>query len=537
MKGTRISIYDTTLRDGAQGEGVHFTVKDKLLYLQMMYNSGIDYFEAGWPGSNPKDDELFAMIAAQKIALPPKEEGKRSARIAAFGSTCKVNESPENSDILRRLLAAGTDTVTIFGKTWGLHVTEVLRTSLEENLRIIQESVRFLVQAGKEVIFDAEHFFDGWKEDPAYAMQCLEAALAGGAKGLVLCDTNGGTFCQDISSGVQAVKKALAPEVLGIHAHNDGGLAVANSLAAVEAGANQIQGCLNGMGERCGNANLSTLIPWLQLKLGYDVLEPEALQKLTHYSRYVADLINYPFDTKQPFVGRSAFAHKAGMHVDAVIKDKRTFEHIDPSLVGNERRILVSEQSGKANICERLRRFRPDIEKDDPLVEETMQRIKEAENQGYQYETAEGSLDLLCLDALGDFEPPFVLVDCHVWSDPLRGELDSVAVIKVKVKDQSVHVAAEGDGPVNALDKALRNTLSTFFPVIEESQLVDYKVRVLDGSQGTDAVVRVVVETRHGLDSWGTIGISNNILRASSRALLDALYVVILKDQGKIPKK
>jgi len=536
MKGTKISIYDTTMRDGAQGEGVNFTVKDKILYLQMMYNSGIDYIEAGWPGSNPKDDELFRMIAAKEIALPAKDKAKRSARIAAFGSTCKVNESPEKSEILSKLIAAGTDTVTIVGKAWKLHVTEVLRASLEENLRIIRDSVNFLVQAGKEVIFDAEHFFDGWLEDPDYAMRCVEAAMLGGAKGITLCDTNGGTYSRDISRGVEAVKKTFDPQILGIHAHNDGGLAVANSLAAVEAGANQIQGCLNGMGERCGNANLSTLIPWLQLKLGYEVMEPEALRNLTRFSRYVAELVNYPFDSKQPFVGRSAFAHKAGMHVDAVLKDKRTFEHIDPSLVGNERRILVSDQSGKANICERLRRFQPDLEKDDPLVEEAMRRIKEEENQGYQFETAEGSLDLLCLEILGKFDPPFELLDCHVWSDPLRGELDSVAVIKVKVKDQCVHVAAEGDGPVNALDKALRNTLSAFFPVIEKSQLVDYKVRVLDGSQGTDAVVRVVVETRHGLDSWGTIGISSNILRASSKALLDALYVVILKDQGVIPK-
>jgi len=325
MRDTRISIYDTTMRDGAQGERVHFSLKDKTLYLQMLYNSGIDYIEAGWPGSNPKDDEFFRMIAAKEIILPQKDNIKHNTRVAAFGSTCRVNESPENSEILAKLLASGADTITIFGKTWKLHVAEVLRTSLKENLRIIRESVSFLVQAGKEVFFDAEHFFDGWLDDPVFALSCLEAAAAGGANGLVLCDTNGGTFSKDITQGVLAVKREFSPQVLGIHVHNDGGLAVANSIAAVESGANQIQGTWNGFGERCGNANLCTLIPWLQLKLGYELLEPEILQDLTHISRYVAELVNYPFDEKQPYVGRSAFAHKAGMHVDAVMKNNRTF--------------------------------------------------------------------------------------------------------------------------------------------------------------------------------------------------------------------
>ncbi|MGI5901532.1 MAG: citramalate synthase [Desulfitobacteriia bacterium] len=534
MTGKRVSIYDTTLRDGAQGEGVHFSVRDKCLYLKMLANRGLDYIEAGWPGANPKDDELFRLLSAGQVELPFREKGQ--TQIVAFGSTCKVNEEPENSEILASLLAYGADTITIFGKTWKLHVEEVLRTEALENIRIIRESVRFLVAAGKTVFFDAEHFFDGWLDDPAFALACLQAAMEGGAKGLVLCDTNGGTYSKDIARGVEAVKQEFAPPILGIHAHNDGGLAVANTLAAVEAGANQIQGCWNGFGERCGNANLSTLIPWLQLKLGYDLLEPEDLRSLTHLSRYIAELINYPFDDKQPFVGKSSFAHKAGMHVDAVLKNSKTFEHIEPSLVGNERRILVSDQSGKANICQRLRLFRPEIEKDDPLVELAMNKVKEAENRGYQYETAEGSLDLLLLEILGEFEPPFVLEDYHVWSDPFRGELDSVAVTKVRVGKESVHMAAEGDGPVNALDKALRHTLSTFFPVIEESELIDYKVRVLDGSRGTGAVVRVVVETAHGPDSWGTVGVSSNILRASSRAILDALYIVILRERGIIKK-
>ncbi len=531
MTGHKINIYDTTLRDGAQGEGVHFSVKDKLVYLQKMKEAGIPYIEAGWPGSNPKDDEFFQRVFTDRSK---GDNSLLTTRIAAFGSTCRVNESPEQSEVLARLLACGADTLTIFGKTWRLHVSEVLRTDVNENLRLIRESVEYLVRSGKEIFFDAEHFFDGWSDDPNFAFSCLEAALQGGAKGLVLCDTNGGAFPKEIIAGVEAVIKAYNPSVLGIHAHNDGGMAVANTLAAVEAGANQIQGSWNGFGERCGNANLSTLIPWLQLKLGYDLIAPEVLQNLTHISRYAAELANYPFDEKQPFVGRSAFAHKAGMHVDAVLKNKRTFEHIEPALVGNERRVLVSDQSGKANICERMRRFRAHIEKDDPLVEKAMEKIKQAEKEGFQYETAEGSLDLLILDILGQFEAPFSLEDYHVWSDPLRGELDSVAVIKVKVEDKSVHIAAEGDGPVHALDRALRRTLSTFFPVIEESELVDYKVRVLDGSHGTGAFVRVVVETRHGLHTWGTIGVSSNILRASAKALLEALYLVILSDQGKM---
>lgn len=530
MTGKRISIYDTTLRDGAQGEGVHFSVKDKLFYLQKMFSAGIDYIEAGWPGANPRDDDFFRLAFAKD--LNPADNS--FSRIVSFGSTCRVNELPEDSEILAKLLSSGAQILTIFGKSWKMHVDEVLRTGPEENLRLIRASVDFLVSQGKEVFFDAEHFFDGFQDDSGYALKSIEAALEGGAKGIVLCDTNGGASPEDIANGVETILKMFSPAVLGIHAHNDGGLAVANTLSAVKSGANQIQGSWNGFGERCGNANLSTLIPWLQLKMGYDLVDPEVLLSLTHISRYVADLANYPFDEKQPFVGKSAFAHKAGMHVDAVLKNNRTFEHIDPSLVGNERRILVSDQSGKANICERMKRFRTDIEKDDPLVELAMEKIKNAEKEGFQYETAEGSLDLLLMDILGDYRPPFVLEDYHVWSDPLRGQLDSVAVIKVRVEDKSVHLAAEGDGPVHALDRALRRTLSTFFPVIEESELIDYKVRVLDGSHGTGAVVRVVVETRHGLDSWGTIGVSGNILRASARALLDALYIVILSDQGKL---
>ncbi|HZK84904.1 MAG TPA: citramalate synthase [Desulfosporosinus sp.] len=517
----KITIYDTTLRDGAQGEGIHFSTQDKLSYVKRIEEMGCLYVEAGWPGANPRDDEFFQQ--AHDLDLP-------YARIAAFGSTCKVNESPENSNILLKLLASGTQTITIFGKAWDLHVRDVLRTTLEENLRLIRESVSFLVSQGREVFFDAEHYFDGFKENPDYALKCVASALDGGAKIAILCDTNGGSLPGEIAQGVKAARGKFAHQELGIHAHNDSGLAVANTLVAVEAGVTQIQGTWNGFGERCGNANLSTLIPLLQLKGDYTILTDSALLKITPFSRFVADLSNAPFDEKQPYVGRSAFAHKAGMHVDAILKNQRTFEHMDPAGVGNERRILISDQAGKANILDRLRRFEPTIRKDDPRVEKAMTEIKELEHSGYQYEAAEGSLDLLLLRILGEFiTPPFEVLDYHVWSDPLRGELDSVAVVKVKVGLETLQIASEGNGPVNALDTALRQALINFFPVLGKSELVNYKVRVLDGSHGTEAIVRVIIDTRLEHEVWGTIGVSKNILRASTQALLDAINWTIYR--------
>lgn len=522
MTQRKIVVYDTTLRDGAQGEGVHFSVKDKLFYVQKMAEVGIPYLEAGWPGANPRDEEFFQEVSKMSFS---------QTKIAAFGSTCRVMEAPEKSDILAKLLASGASTITIFGKAWDLHVHDVLRGSLDDNLRIIKESIAFLKAAGRDVFFDAEHYFDGFKENQGYALKCVEAAIAGGASVIILCDTNGGALPEEIKGAVSAAKVLPVPE-LGIHVHNDGGLAVANSIAAVEAGVTQVQGCWNGFGERCGNANLSVLVPLLQLKKGYEVVDESVLPQITHLSRYVADLANYPFDEKQPFVGRSAFAHKAGMHVDAILKNRRTFEHIEPSQVGNERRILVSDQAGKANIWERMRRIEPEIRKEDPRVEVAMTQIKELENQGFQFETADGSLDLLFMRVLDKFEPPFQLLEYHVWSDPLRGELDSVAVVKVQMGSEIVHIAAEGNGPVHALDQALRQALRGFFPVIEESELVDYKVRVLDGASGTEAVVRVIVQTHLGHSDWGTIGVSSNILRASAQALLDSLYLAIGKGNG-----
>jgi 2-isopropylmalate synthase len=517
-----ITVYDTTLRDGAQGEGIHFSTQDKLSYVKRIEEMGSLYVEAGWPGANPRDENFFQLLKDQHLSV---------ARIAAFGSTCKVNEAPENSDILLKLVSSGAKTITIFGKSWDLHVRDVLRTDLEENLRLIRESVSFLKQQGNEVFFDAEHFFDGFKENPIYALKCLETALAAGAM-TILCDTNGGCLPQDIARGVETVMREFAPKELGIHVHNDSGLAVANTLVAVEAGVTQIQGTWNGFGERCGNANLSTLVPLLQLKGKYSVVSESALLKITPFSRYVAELSNAPCDEKQPYVGRSAFAHKAGMHVDAILKNQRTFEHMDPAEVGNERRILISDQAGKANILERIRRFAPDIQKDDPRVEKAMFEIKDMENSGFQFEAAEGSLDLLMVRILNGFTAPFEVLDYHVWSDPLRGELDSVAVVKVKVGDQTVQIASEGNGPVNALDTALRQALASFFPILEKSELVNYKVRVLDGSHGTEAIVRVIIDTRLGHEVWGTIGVSKNILKASAQALLDAINWTIWKFEG-----
>lgn len=514
----KIIVYDTTLRDGAQGEGIRFSANDKLLYIEKMAELGIPYVEAGWPGANPRDGELFRQL--QRVDIP-------RVTVAAFGSTCKVGENPEQSAILNGLLASRAKCITIFGKAWDLHVRAVLRTGLDENLRLIRETVAYLKKADREVIFDAEHFFDGFAENPKYALKAVEAALSAGADQIVLCDTNGGSFPYAVAQGVRTVLERFPGTAVGIHAHNDGGMAVANSLVAVETGASHVQGTWNGYGERCGNANLSTLIPWLQLKLGYQAIAPEAMTQITHISRYVSELANVIFEERQPFVGKSAFAHKAGMHVDGVLKNRRTFEHIDPQEVGNERRILISDQAGKANIWERMRRFCPEITKDDPRVEEAMKLIKLKENNGFQFETAEGSLELLLRHVLGLEVKPFALLDYHVWSDPGRGELDSVAVVKVQVEEQVVHIASEGNGPVNALDKALRQALLPFFPFLEETGLIDYKVRVLDGSSGTKAVVRVIVETGLGRETWGTIGVSSNVLKASAQALLDALYIGI----------
>ncbi len=522
----KITIYDTTLRDGAQGEGIHFSTQDKLSYVKRIEEMGSLFVEAGWPGANPRDEEFFQQVRSMRLP---------HASIVAFGSTCKVNEAPQNSEILLKLLASGAETITIFGKAWDLHVRDVLRTTLEENLRLIRESVSFLVSQGRVVFFDAEHYFDGFKENPDYALKCISTALEAGAKIAILCDTNGGSLPGEIALGVKAVMEAFTLQELGIHVHNDSGLAVANTLVAVEAGVTQIQGTWNGFGERCGNANLSTLIPLLQLKGDYTVVSDSALLKITSFSRFVAELSNAPFDEKQPFVGRSAFAHKAGMHVDAILKNQRTFEHMDPAGVGNERRILISDQAGKANILDRLRRFEPTILKDDPRVEQAMTEIKELENSGFQFEAAEGSLDLLLLRILGVLTtPPFEVLDYHVWSDPLRGELDSVAVVKVKVGEESVHIASEGNGPVNALDTALRQALMSFFPILGKSELVNYKVRVLDGARGTEAIVRVIIDTRLEQEVWGTIGVSKNILKASAQALLDAINWTIYC--GEVPR-
>ncbi len=510
----QVILYDTTLRDGAQGEGVQFSVEDKLRAAKKLDQLGVHYIEGGWPGANPRDIEFFEQARSLKLT---------TAKLSAFGSTCRPNTPAEQDPVLNQLISAQTPVVTIFGKTWDLHVTHVLQTTLPENLRMIRESISFLKAKGREVIYDAEHFFDGFKTDPAYAISTLRAALDGGADCLVLCDTNGGTMPLELSAIISRVKE-LVPAPLGIHAHNDSGLAVANSVIAVQQGAAHVQGTFNGYGERCGNANLVSIIPNLQLKLGYKILAAESLAQISSTSRFISELANMIPDEKQPYVGRSAFAHKAGMHADGVIKVSQSFEHINPSLVGNNRRILVSDQAGRGNILARVKRYQPNIDKGSPVLSTLLNKLKQLEYQGYQFEAAEGSLDLLIKKHLGMFRPSFHLEDFRVLI--ARDSQDSMsceAIVKIRVNDELVHVVSNGAGPVNALDQSLRKALEPFFPILQQMVLDDYKVRVIDGSSGTGALVKVLIETRYHGDTWGTVGVSENIIEASIQALVESL--------------
>lgn len=510
----QIFVYDTTLRDGAQSEGIQFSVEDKLRITKQLDSLGVHYIEGGWPGANPRDAEFFQR--ARNIKLT-------HARLAAFGSTCRPNLPAEKDQVLNQLITADTPVVCIFGKTWTLHVTQVLQTTLTENLRMIKDSVSFLKSKGREVIYDAEHFFDGYKADPDYALATLHAAAAGGADWLVLCDTNGGTMPLELATIVQKVSEVV-PGKLGIHTHNDCGLAVANSLLAVQHGITQIQGTFNGYGERCGNANLVSIVPNLQLKLGYSVISEAKMSQLTETSHFVSELANMLPDQHQPYVGKSAFAHKAGMHVDGVLKISDSFEHINPELVGNNRRILVSDQAGRGNILDKVRRYAPDIEKSSPLVADLLTTLKELEYQGYQFEAAEGSLDLLITKQLGIYKPGFDVEDFRVLiARDAQDAISCEAIVKIKVNNQLVHVVSNGRGPVNAIDKALRKALEPFFPVLKEMELADYKVRVINGTKGTSALVKVLIETRYGDDTWGTLGVSENIIEASIKALTESL--------------
>jgi 2-isopropylmalate synthase len=517
--GSRVWLYDTTLRDGAQGEGISFSLEDKLRITERLADFGVHYIEGGWPGANPKDTEYFARA---------KDLDLREAVLLAFGSTRRAGVSPEEDANLKSLLAAGTPAVALVGKSWTLHVAEVLRTSPEENLRMIADSIAHMKARGKEVFFDAEHFFDGYKEDPHYALATLEAAVSAGADWLVLCDTNGGTLPQEIAETVAIVRREFPEVPLGIHAHNDCELAVANTLAAVTAGATLVQGTVNGYGERCGNANLCSVIPNLQLKLGIEVVAKGKLRELTEVAHFVSELANLKPLPYQPYVGRSAFAHKGGIHVDALRKTPRSYQHIDPELVGNGGRILVSELSGRANVVLKAAELGCKLSREE--ASQVLREVKELEGRGFQFEGAEGSFELLLRRSRAGYRPPFELLDFLVLVEKRVGkEILSEATVKVRVGDEVMHTAAEGNGPVNALDRAIRKALVPFYPGLSRVKLTDYKVRILNEQAGTEATVRVLILAGDGRRSWATVGSSPNIIEASWHALADSLELPLLR--------
>ncbi len=515
-----VHIYDTTLRDGTQGEGVAFSVEDKIKIAHRLDRIGFHYVEGGWPGSNPKDFEFFQRV---------QKENFRNIKISAFSCTCKPDLPAEQDPNLQAILDCGVQVAAVFGKSWDFHVYRALGTTLEENLRMVHDSIALLKSNGLEAIFDAEHFFDGYKANPEYAMDVLRAAIKAGADSIALCETNGGVLPTEVKEIVTYVREQVDIP-LGIHAHNDGGLAVANSILAVEAGCTQVQGTINGFGERCGNADLCVIIPNLVFKKRIHCLADENLVFLTDLSRYVNELANMSPDPRQPFVGSSAFAHKGGMHVNALMKDSQTYEHIPPESVGNKRRVLVSELSGLSNLVYKYRELNLDLQEDSAEYRRILSELKELEHQGFQFEGAEGSFELLLRRAYNDYRKPFMLETMRILTE-LRdeGHVYTEAAIKLHVQDQVVHTAAEGNGPVNALDAALRKALEEFYPEIKGIKLHDYKVRVLNEKSGTGAIVRVLIETGDGQKTWGTVGVSSNIIEASWQALADSFAYGILK--------
>lgn len=514
-----IDIYDTTLRDGSQREGVSLSVSDKLKIAEKLDEFGIKYIEGGWPGSNPKDIEFFKR--ASKLNF-------KNARICAFSSTRRPGVTVEEDQNIQALVNSGTGTVTIFGKSWDFHVRDALKTTLDENLAMIKDTIGYLKSMGREVFFDAEHFFDGYKANTEYALDTLKAAAAGGADVLVLCDTNGGLMPWELPAILTAVKETVNTP-LGIHVHDDAGMATANSLLAVREGINQVQGTVNGYGERCGNANLCTIMPNLQLKMGYKVVSDEQMKGLTALSRFIAELANIAPADQQPYVGFNAFAHKGGVHVDAVSKKPETYEHALPELVGNKRRILVSELAGRSSISLKTSNNELKYDKGRPEIASVLQRIKEMEHYGYQFEGAEGSFELLILKMMKAYTPLFKLEGFRMIIEKREdGQLYSEATIKVRVGDEQVHTAAEGNGPVNALDNALRKALEGFYPAMKKIKLVDFKVRVIDGVDGTGAQVRVLIQSTDDHKTWGTVGVSPNVIEASWIALVDSLEYGLL---------
>ena len=513
-----VFLYDSTLRDGAQTEGISFTVDDKVKIARRLDEFGIDYIEGGWPGANPTDIAFFERAA---------DLGLRHAKLAAFGSTRRARLAVEDDPQVRQLAQLGVPVITIVAKSWDLQVEEVLRTTREQNLAMIDDTVRYLKSNDVELIVDAEHFFDGYRADPEYALATLQAAAEAGADQVVLCDTNGGTLPHELIPAVAAVRAAVSTP-LGIHAHNDSDVAVANSLAAVGAGVGHVQGTINGYGERCGNANLCSIIPALQVKMGKVCVTEEALGRLYELSHYVAEIVNMPPLERQPYVGRSAFAHKGGLHVDAVMKRPEAYEHLDPERVGNQRRLLVSDQAGGSAILERAGRLEIELAKDSPETHAIIARVKEMEHEGYQFEAAEASLELLMKKSVGHYRSLFDLEGFRVIIEKRPGgEILSEATIKVGVGGRHEHTAAEGDGPVHALDRALRKALEPFYPELSAIRLTDFKVRVLGTS--TAAKVRVLVESADETDSWSTVGVHENIIEASWHALVDSVEYGLMK--------
>lgn len=526
---TRLWIYDTTLRDGTQREGLSVSTEDKLRIARQLDRLGIPFIEGGWPGANPKDVQFFWQL---------KEEPLQNSELVAFCSTRRPNMAAAEDQLLQAILAASTRWVAIFGKSWDLHVIEGLKTTLEENLAMIGDTITYLRSQGRRVIYDAEHWFDGYKHNREYALKTLEVAIAAGAQWLVLCDTNGGTLPHEVSAIVRDVVKAVAscenvptPQI-GIHTHNDSDTAVANALAAVIEGARMVQGTINGYGERCGNANLCSLIPNLQLKLGYKCLEEQQLSQLTSASRFISEVVNLAPDEHAAFVGRSAFAHKGGMHVSAVERNPLTYEHIQPQQIGNSRRIVISDQAGISNVLAKARTFGIELDKQNPAARQILQKLKDLESEGYQFEAAEASFDLLMREALGKRQQLFEIKGFQVHCDLVHGKesqtSNALATVKLAVNNQDILEAAEGNGPVAALDAALRKALVNFYPQIAEFELTDYKVRILDGNSGTAAKTRVLVESRNAHQRWTTVGVSTNILEASYQAVVEGLEYGLL---------
>jgi 2-isopropylmalate synthase len=525
-----VQLYDTTLRDGTQKEGVSFSVVDKLNITQKLDELGIHFIEGGYPGSNPKDDEFFQKAKSLKLA---------SSVLVAFGNTRRAKAKAEEDANLQALVKAGVKVVAVVGKSSELQVTRVLGTTPAENLSMIADSVAYLRSKGLTVFFDAEHFFDGFKHNREYSLRCLATAAEAGASCLVLCDTNGGTLPNEIAEAVAAAKKATRVP-LGIHTHNDGELAVANSLAAVSAGVTQVQGTINGYGERCGNANLCSIIPNLKLKMGIDCISDEQLARLTEVSHFVNETANLASDTSLPYVGTSAFSHKGGLHVSATMKWNESYQHIDPARVGNRQKVVVSELAGRGNILYKAKELGLDLPPTGKEAKKLLEQVKLMESRGFQYENAEASFELLVQRAKADYRPPFELVDFMVVVEKRRRqpvqaspeEMLSEAMVKVRVGQEVMHTAAEGNGPVNALDQALRKSLLKFYPSIANVRLVDYKVRILEESVGTGAQVRVVIESTDGVEEWRTVGGSTNIIEASWLALADSLEYWLLKQRG-----